>query len=203
MRELSSNNLGIIIAYLVPGMIALWGLSAIWPELTLLQPADEPQPTIGGLLCLTVIATGLGVLCGTIRWLVIDTIHHRTGLRPARWDFSRFHELQTGYDRLTSLHYDFYQFHANGLIAIAGAYSVQRVADSGLGVMTDLGIVPLLVVLFLGSRDTLRKYYSRLNQLLEPAHESLLKLGHYSFERDFSISRHRRLRGISRASATF
>lgn len=184
-------------------MITLWGLSAIWPELSVLQPANETQPTIGGFLCLTIIATGLGVLCGTLRWLLIDTIHHRTGLRPARWDFSRFHELQTGYDRLTSLHYDFYQFHANGIIAVVGAYSVQRVAGSGLGVMTDVVAVALLIVLFLGSRDTLRKYYSRLNQLLEPSYERLMKLNHCSFGRDFSISRHRRLRGMSRASATF
>jgi hypothetical protein len=110
--------------------------------------------------------------------MLIDTLHHNSGVRRANWDFSRFHEIGSGYDRLTNLHYNFYQFYSNGFIAVFFAYVMHRVVaseTSRLSIESDLGVCFVLAVLLLGSRDTIRKYYGRLNQLMGTRSESLSK----------------------------
>ena len=104
-----------------------------------------------------------------VRWAVIDTIHHGTGVRLPPWDFSRLQERLGAYQLLVELHYKHYQYAANMLVAVVFAYVAFRSSPSGwaTGVgMTDVGFVLVCVVLFLGSRDALRKYYRRAGELL-------------------------------------
>ena len=63
----------------------------------------------------TLASVAAGVTVSTVRWLVIDTIHHWTGLPQPAWDFSRFQDRVGAYNVLNDIHYKFYQSHANGL----------------------------------------------------------------------------------------
>lgn len=113
MRDLTASNFGLLIAFVIPGLAAVWGLSAIVPSLGgLFVASTENAPTVGGFLYLTVSSVGAGVFVSTIRWMVLDTVHHLTGLPRPPLDFSQFHELGRGYDQLNELHYRYYQFHA-------------------------------------------------------------------------------------------
>ena len=63
------------------------------------------------------------------------------------------------------------QFFANMLIALVFTYVAYRSTPSGAAAhvgMMDVGFVVVCVVLFLGSRDALRKYYQRAGELLTP-----------------------------------
>jgi hypothetical protein len=194
MHDLNVNNFGIIIAYLIPGLIAVWGVGGVSPTLAaLLVQAPDAQPSIAGFLYLTIVSLGVGVLTSTVRWILVDSIHHGTGLKRGDWDFSSFHEVRSGYDRLTTLHYDFYLFHANSLTALAFAYPLRRIvsSDAVLTVTTDLAMCLLLGVLFLGSRDNLRKYYGRLNQLMAASRQKPVSINPYWIDERFrSLSRH-------------
>jgi len=174
VRDVTSSNFGLLIAYVIPGFVAVWGLSALIPEIKLLLLArGTDQPTIGGFLYLTLAAVGTGTFVSTVRWMLIDTLHHATGLRRSQWDFSGFHETGRAYARLNDLHYLHYQFHSNSLVAVAFAYLTHRLTEggrAGLTLATDAAVFVVLVVLFLGSRDTLRKYFERLDQLLAARH---------------------------------
>ena len=110
-----------------------------------------------------------GLIVSTIRWLVIDTLHHWTGIREPRWDFARLQENVTAFDVLVEIHYRYYQFYGNMLVSVAFVYACRRLAlgfwSSAVG-RTEVAVVLLECLLLAGSRDTFRKYYARSGVLL-------------------------------------
>jgi len=170
MKDVTTGNFGLFIAYVLPGFTALWGLSYVSePVRAWLGTGTANAPTVGGFLYVTLASVAAGMITSTLRWLLIDTLHHWTGIRLPRWDFSRLQENVTAFDVLIEIHYRHYQFHANMLVALAFAYAARRLS---LGLWSpwigwlDGGFILLVVVLFLGSRDTLAKYYARTARLL-------------------------------------
>ena len=169
MKQVSSGNFGLLIAFVLPGFIVLWGVSYFSATVRLWLSGAGTTPTVGGFLFVTLASVAAGVTVSTVRWLVIDTIHHWTGIRQPSWDFARLQENVGAYNVLNDIHYKFYQFHANGLIALFIVYVARR---THYGIFTapvgwfDLGFAFLSLVLFVGSRDLLRKYYARVSQLL-------------------------------------
>lgn len=182
MKDVSLGNFGVLIAFVLPGFIVLWGVSYFSATVRLWLSGAGTTPTIGGFMFGTLASVAAGVTVSTVRWLVIDTIHHWTGIRQPPWDFARLQDNVGAYNVLNDIHYKFYLFHANGLIALIFVYVARRAHQ---GIFTapvgwfDLGFALLSVVLFVGSRDMLRKYYTRVSGLLgtlqsapEPLRES-------------------------------
>jgi len=175
MKEVSSSNFGLLIAFILPGFTALWGASFISPLLrSWLGGADATGPTVGGFLYVTLASVAAGLIVSTVRWAIIDSIHHCTGLPQPTWDFSRLQENVAAYKVLHEIHYKFYQFNSNTLVSLLFVYIARRIH---LGFWTaalgwfDVGVLLLLVIFYVGSRDTLRNFYGRVNDLLgsEPA----------------------------------
>lgn len=170
MREISSSNFGLLIAFVLPGFTALWGVSYLSPVLRSWLLGSAPSgPTIGGFLTVTLASVACGLTVSTVRWATIDVIHHRTGLPRPRWDFSRLQEHFAAYEMLNEIHYKFYQFNSNALISVLLVVLARRIH---FGFFTarvawlDAGLLLLSLVLFIGSRDTLRNYYERVDDLL-------------------------------------
>lgn len=169
--ENSINDFGLLIAYVLPGFAALYGLSFIMPEVEQwLGASGDDAPTLSGFLYGTVASVAAGLTVQTARWLAVDTLHHWTGLRPKRWDFSLLHEKLAAYDKLTENHYRFHQFYGGMVVALVWLIAARHLAAASLrpeGV--DFGLFPLIVLFWLGSRDTLAKYYRRVDAVLATA----------------------------------
>lgn len=144
-------------------------MSGIVPAMqSWLATVPDGQPTVGGFLYVTLASLAAGMLVSSIRWMLIDSVHHRTGVKRPRWDFSRLQANLSAYNLLVEFHYRYYQFNANTFVAVAFAYLVRLAGGcwwSGAG-WADVGFVIIEVVLFATSRDTLRKYYARVSQVL-------------------------------------
>lgn len=168
MQSVTNDSFGPLIAYLVPGATVLLGTL---PHSTLLQRwfASTPPdaPTLGGFLFLTVAALATGMTVSAIRWVFVDNIHRMTGLAAPKLDFSRLPTREQAFTILVEMHYRHYQFYANMLVAVAIAYVGYRTSTfaAPLGWL-DIGVAALEVIFFWTSRDTVRKYYTRSQQLL-------------------------------------
>src|ERR1043166_8838461 len=99
MKEVSSDNFGLLIAFLLPGFTALWGISYFSETVSRwLTQSGAAAPTVGGFLYITLASVAAGVTVSTVRWGVLDTIHRWTGLPQPRWDFSRLPDKVAAYN---------------------------------------------------------------------------------------------------------
>jgi hypothetical protein len=158
-RENSISNFGLFIAYVLPGFTVIRGVpfigaSAGW--------GVEGDPTLSGFLSGTVEAIAAGLTVSTVRWLLLDSLHHRTGLKPPAWDFALLEKNVDAFEYLVHIHYRYYKFYANMVVALVWAYAAGGYALGWRGV----GYWLLVGLFFLGSRDALRKYYDRAGRLL-------------------------------------
>lgn len=169
MQPVSSDAFGPLVAYLVPGATVLLGFSPFSATLRgWFGAASDQAPTIGGFLYLTVAAFAVGMTVSALRWAVVDQLHARTGLPAPALDFSRLGPNVEGLRLLIHIHYNHYLFYSNMLVGTSIASLAYRTALGWTAAwgLQDAGVLVVLVLLFLASRDTLAKYYARSGQLL-------------------------------------
>lgn len=169
MSEVTTKNFGLLIAYILPGFVMLWAVSPHSPTVqTWLGTSLADAPTVGGFLYVTLGSVAAGLTASALRWLLLDTLHHQTGIPKPRWDFSRLDVKLNAFDVLNEQHYRYYQFYGNTLVTLISAsilrgwWNVRSAADA----LVLAGILALSLLLFVGSRDTLWKYYRRVAELL-------------------------------------
>jgi hypothetical protein len=165
----STNQFGLMVAYLLPGFIGLAGIAPFVPAVaSWLRPLNQSMASLGAPVYAVLAATTVGMIVSCFRWVLIDHIHYWTGIRPPDWDDRRLEDQVTAFNYLVDNHYRYYQFFANSLVAALLAYCVNRLMETSavLGVGTDLAVFILAIVLFAGSRDSLAKYYARTSRLM-------------------------------------
>jgi hypothetical protein len=175
---LSADNFGILIGYLIPGFLLVWGLQPSVPVFRdWLSAADGAS--VGGFLYGTVAATAAGLFVSALRWAVVDRLYHRTGIPEPQWDFAKLAGQLPAFEGIVANHYRFYQAYSNSLVSLALIYAVsflsgsRRLATIG---WEDAAALCVAIVLVLASRDALRKYYRRAGDLLA-AHRSMRRGG--------------------------
>lgn len=174
MNTVSSQNFGLIIAYLLPGFVALWGVSYFSPTVAgWIVASQHDAPTLAGFGYVTLASLAAGVTVSAVRWAIVDHLHHVTGVVPPAWKFTHLEGKLQGYLTLIENHYRYYQFYANMFVAAAFAYWARLFCEGPSAanrLATTCGFLALEMILFAGSRDTLHKYYSRTQQLLDSRH---------------------------------
>jgi hypothetical protein len=174
MTGTSSKQFGFIIAYLLPGFIALGGLAPVVPAIARwLQPVSAGQYDLGvGPPLYTLLgAIAIGLLLSCFRWALIDHAHQAMGVRRPVWDDGELDRVLDGFDYLVQNHFRYYEFCGNALLAILIAYLANRTAGTFafFSIWTDAAATALLLVLFFASRNALSNYYTRTSRLIGQA----------------------------------
>lgn len=161
--SVSESNFGLLIAYVLPGYTALKGLPFFGSDFSawsVISPTQEA--TIAGFLTTSIEAIFAGLTVSLLRWLVIDSLHHWSGLKPPSWDFATLEKRTQAFELLIQSHYRYYKFYANMVVALFWSFAAVQ-PRSGWAAIAYW----LLAALFtIGSRDALKKYYDRAGQLL-------------------------------------
>lgn len=167
MGDLSARNFGLLIAYVLPGFVVLWGLGYVSPTIaSWLSGAGSTGPSVGGFLYVFLASVGCGMTASAYRWTLLEQVLHRTGIRKPYFNFAMFHERLQGFERIVADHYQYYQFYGNTFIALVVAYPLWRLHGSSGSLFTDAAFLIIEVVFFAGARDALRVFYRRASQLL-------------------------------------
>ena len=98
MSTLSNENFGLIIAYLLPGFVALWGVSYFSPTVASWIAASQQGAPDRGRLHVCHFGVPGRRRDGQCRpWAIIDQLHHATGVVPPLWRFVNLEGKLQGY----------------------------------------------------------------------------------------------------------
>lgn len=168
MKDVNSNNFGLLIAYLVPGFLALYGIRKIAPTIDdWLSANPHSSPTISGFLFGTIAALSTGMIINAIRWHVVDPLLYATGVTRKPWEYPRLAEEVPAFQFLITNQFRYYECYANSMVAIG--ISAAALLAGGEQTSTLLWVVFVLVqlVLWSASRRTLGNYNSRIASYLQ------------------------------------
>lgn len=195
MRDVTSQNFGLLIAYVLPGLLTLWAVGEVMPSVQTWLIACLSAGTEGGgissLIGVLLASIAAGMTTSAIRWAIVDRVHSWTGLRRPAWDDSRLHDRLSGFEALVDNHYRHYQFYANMLVAMLLLIVGRSFIASGCQIAWDRfnsAMTLICLVYWATSRDTLRNYYTRAAFLLGTS-ERMVRDGERTFTRDCSIDK--------------
>ena len=167
MHDVTNKNFGLLIAYLLPGFVTLIGVSFISPTVaSWLTISHSALPTVGGFLYVTMASVGFGLTVSTIRWALIDPIHHRTGIPLPNRNFGNLPDKLSAYQYVVSTTYQYYQFYSGMAVALALTFAMAVATAHVSSGWLWLGFVLAEIIFWAAARDTLRKYYEEGQMLL-------------------------------------
>lgn len=170
MSDVTRQNFGFLIAYILPGFVACCGAAIWFPSLwTFLNPTGTAAAGVEGTFLVTVASLAAGMTVSALRWLLVDAFHHRTGLVRPHWDDANLPSRLDAFAAIVDDHYRYYQFHANMAIAVAILYAAWRFRQPTsihASAWTDVAFWFTEVLFLATSRDNLRRYYARAARLL-------------------------------------
>jgi hypothetical protein len=181
VNQISTNNFGIVIAFIIPGIILLLGLAGVVPaiETLLWANADSTAPSVVGAIYLLIVSIGLGVLISGLRYFTIDTLlrwssgRYKIGCKLPAISYANLAGKQAEYTGLIENYYKFYQFYANSLVALIITFVLIATtenkifdfpSDTSYPYFTDLFISGLL---FFSANDSFKKYCKNTEELLK------------------------------------
>jgi hypothetical protein len=174
MKDVTDKNFGMIIAFWLPGVILLWGLTYSYPGISawLNKTSGSEAATIGGFLYVTLAALAVGMVVSAIRWMIIDVFVFKyipvIRVERTEFDFGTLtnKEVFAVFQGAVENFYRFYQYYSNTLVSILAAIVVYFFRGKEIiGCFSWLAIVFTCIALFLASRDSLKNYYACREQI--------------------------------------
>ena len=164
--EAVDKNFGLLIAFGLPGFMLLAGLPDTFSTSIASVLAFETEHSVGSFLYIISLSMGFGMGLSAIRWLLIDTILHATGLRRPSLNFAQLDAKLSSYGLLVEHNYRFYQFYSNVLVAILIMMGLRLRTHQLPSPEALMWIGILVLVLAAASRDCLKRFYDRSQLLL-------------------------------------
>lgn len=166
MKEIHSGNFGLIIAYLVPGFIALWGAARFSVSLQeWLGAAPDTVPTLAGFLFGTLAAIAAGLIVNAVRWHLVDPLHYASGVPRRNWNYSQLPAQVEAFRYLVTAQFRYYECYANTMVAISFTFAAIA-ATTGVSREGVAAFLAVELVLWSASRRTLLNYHQRVAAFL-------------------------------------
>jgi hypothetical protein len=124
---------------------------------------------VGGFLYVTLASVAAGMTVNAVRWLLVDTLHHITGIARPRWDFGKLQSNIAAFDLIVEHQYRHYQFYSGTCLALVFVDVMRHLSLGHLHAFVDsfdLATFVAAIIFFITSRDTYRKYILRGNMFL-------------------------------------
>jgi hypothetical protein len=116
-KDAIDRYFGLAISYLMPGMIALYGLSYRVTDLRRwFGFVAERETTLAGFLFVMVASVGAGVMLSAVRSFVLEDV--TTLAKPKTGDWSKRKEVEASYQILILDHYNYYKCYGNTAVAV-------------------------------------------------------------------------------------
>lgn len=170
MTDVTTKHFGLLIAYVLPGFVTLWGLRPISPTIDGWLSTSPSFPAgIEAIAFVSFAAVAAGMTVSAVRWAIIDSVHALWGLPRPTWNDESLNERLPAFEALVDAHFRYYQFYANSAVAIVIAFAVAIATNripSEAAAYWWAAFIAGEILFLVTSRDNLSKYYRRASRLL-------------------------------------
>ena len=169
MKDVTSGNFGVVIAFWLPGFLFLWGLSFSLPEVHAWLENSAARESVSGFLYATMASLAVGMLVSAVRWMIVDHfLICVTGLKRPKLDFSKLKDKDAfaAFQGVVENHYRYYQYYANTFVAVGAAFGFHLVSGRERpSVLISGAVLGVCVSLILAARNALKLYFERSKDL--------------------------------------
>jgi hypothetical protein len=173
--DIKSIGFGVAIAFVAPGVVALWGAAQFSPTVARWFGATVRAPASGaGFLFVLLTSLAAGIFLSGLRHTLIVKLFERTGVRrAANLDESKMQAASTraAIAQAVEDFFRYHQFYGNMSLAVCIAY-VSYLTSRGMSPFKQPGTLVVVTVgvlaLLASARDSLRRYYEVEAQVLSP-----------------------------------
>ena len=170
MKDSLHRVFGYVIAYVLPGYVALWGTAAaVAPLQQWLLFTPEEEPTTVRFLAAVLGSLAVGLVVSAVRCGSIDQLHHWTGLPHPRVEFRALEQQLSAFLVVVEHNYRYYQFYANMAVSLPFAVGSFWATGGSIPLNSFLAATFVEIVLLFASRDSLRRFYRRTADILAPS----------------------------------
>lgn len=176
MVQFAPINFGLIIAYILPGMVAVYGLRYLSPRLDALWSTLEGgQVVLGPLILIGVSALAVGLIVSSFRVVVLEPILYRTGIPKKSIKYKKIAspENRELFGQMVENVYRYEQFYGNVLLSLL-LLSILRyfigyrpITQTRSDIAAFVAIIGSLVVLFVATRNQLAEVSRAVHELCE------------------------------------
>ena len=161
------RSFGLVIAFLLPGFTIVLGVAVLSPTVaTWLSQEPTPNTGLGGFVYVVMSSLAAGMIASAVRWLIVDPMMHRLGLKPPVLDFSKLQANLDAFELAVHHNYRHYQFYANSFVGLWVFAACHQVAAGNWWPSAWIGFAALQLVLLVTARDCLRRYYDRIGEII-------------------------------------
>lgn len=177
----SSLNFGLLIAYFLPGFIALYALRYFSGEVSAWFSAIlDKDKSLGASFLILAASLVIGLIVSACRDIMLERLHYATGVKLELFDYGKFisADRRAVLEDLIANKYRFYQFYGNTMIAclfLLISKSLHYVSGANKWVLVLIGFG--VVLLFFASREALidmfNTYRGIVDQIDEESNEKV------------------------------
>lgn len=167
-------NFGQLIAYLIPGFLAVHALSSFVPPFAALL-GEKGVPQAEALVPLLLLGLAVGVVVNAFSWAFLRPLFALTGVRrPPGLDYGRLQKDDIAiYETIVESNFRYHQFYSNILVAVlllGPAWLLEPLPEH---LLRNGSFLAVAGVLFFAARDSLSRAYVRMDALLTKEGKSM------------------------------
>ena len=169
-KDAIDRYFGLAISYLMPGMVALYGLSYRLPDLRKwFGFVAEHETTFAGFLFVMVASVGTGVMLSAVRSFVLEDVTKLA--KPRTGDLSKRAAVEATYQALICDHYNYYKCYGNTAVAVAvfAVFYLWTNANALTGwtwVWSIVGLLAVVALLVYKALDCIDRFEAKRGDLL-------------------------------------
>ena len=167
-------NFGQLIAYLIPGFLAVYALADFVPQFAALLGRDG-IPQAEALVPLLVLGLAVGVVVNAFSWALLRPLFALSGVkRPDDLTYTKLRKDDIAvYNTIVEANFRYHQFYSNMLIAVLVYAPTWLAAPATDNLLRNGSFLAVVGVLFLAARDSLSRAYVRMLALLSKEGKSM------------------------------
>jgi hypothetical protein len=172
MVQFEPINFGVLIAFILPGSVAVYGLRYVSPRISALwSMLESGQIVIGPLILLAVATLAVGLIVSSLRVVLLEPIMYRTGVQREKVNYKKLADHREFFDEMIENVYRYEQFYGNVFLALLFCSFLRYVVGNEpiiqgkSDMVLFVALLGSLVTLFLAGRNSLADVSRAIREL--------------------------------------